>query len=55
MSAPDTPAAEGMEHGQMLARGARQRKRKDPDVVDERSDRMQKRMVRCPFTIPVLL
>ena len=45
MSAPDTPAADGYEAVHAVAQGSRQRKRKDPDVVDERSERMQKRMV----------
>lgn len=45
IGAPDTPAADDMEEP-MIGRTARQRKRKDIDVVDERSDRMAKRMVK---------
>lgn len=49
IGAPDTPAADDMEEP-MIGRTARQRKRKDIDVVDERSDRMAKRMV-SPITL----
>lgn len=42
MNAPDTPAVQPLE---TTPRVARQRKRKEIEVVDERSERMQKRMV----------
>lgn len=38
------------------ARAARQRKRKvEPEVVDERQQRLQKRMVRTPWALPETL
>ncbi|KAK9813981.1 hypothetical protein WJX73_007840 [Symbiochloris irregularis] len=43
MNAPDTPAGPPLES---TPRAPRQRKRKEIDVVDERSERMQKRMVK---------
>lgn len=45
MSAPDTPVVQGVEALPGVPRGGRQRKRKEIEIVDERSERMQKRMV----------
>ena len=49
-SPPPSAAATDEERGE--TRRARQRKRKDPEVVDERTMRMQKRMVGLPASMP---
>ena len=47
MSAPDTPTVQGLEDDSSGPPMARQRKRKEVEILDERSERMQKRMVRA--------
>ena len=47
MSAPNTPTVQILEDESAAPPMARQRKRKEVEVVDERSERMQKRMVRA--------